>query len=560
MTDQKLTQITNVTSLVSTDEHYVVAGGTSRAMTTKAQGQWMTGMLNVKRDFDAVGDGVANDDTEAAAAVAAAFASGDDLYWPDGTFLTTLTIPNLHDVRHFGPGIIKRGTDTFAVAPKDGDTNVIYVAASGGSDTNDGLSSSEPFATIQAAFDVLPNYGPVLDGTWKIQLAAGTYTDGAKLRQGLQSSRRIEVLGPTAGHPTVPTAIIDGTGASASHALFFQKGAFVKVQDIKAQDWTGTLQAAVSGIDFSDVWTRNVHADNNAAGVFGSNGCRLRVEGGILNACTVGVRCVNHISFTIGHGATQLSEGPQITNCTQAGVLAQEASSGHVDWTTLDGNGKGLELVQLARIHLQGSDLKNNTIGAALQEGAFLFENTTNVNEWNDGTVDANTKKWDIDAFSHISSFSGNAQSEIRIVNDLTGYSHTGDTVRTVLASIYTLPAYFFIEEPRKLRVVLYGEYTTNTAANYVGIDFSGAVMEELLATGTPASGTSFVAEFHVWATGSSSQALHSVLTHSSNGVRAESRARASVMTSSRTVDVTVRLAASGDTVTINRIEAFLTG
>lgn len=51
-------------------------------------------------------------------------------------------------------------------------TITYYVNASTGSDTNNGLTASTPFKTIQHAIDILPKW---LDHTAVIRLAAGTY-------------------------------------------------------------------------------------------------------------------------------------------------------------------------------------------------------------------------------------------------------------------------------------------------------------------------------------------------------------------------------------------------
>jgi hypothetical protein len=147
------------------------------------------------KGYSAVGDGITSDQDAVVAAVAACYASGADLYWPEGTYLTTATIPHLHDVRHRGPGVIKRGSDLFYPDIKGTQTNKIYVATTG-SASNDGLSSSQPISSLNYAnVNVLEKYGPYLEGTWQVYVAAGTYTDRTIFY--VQSRNQIEVIGPT---------------------------------------------------------------------------------------------------------------------------------------------------------------------------------------------------------------------------------------------------------------------------------------------------------------------------------------------------------------------------
>lgn len=210
----ELSDITAATSLAGGELIYIVQGGNSRRLVLgngvakvlddtgetailRTLGGGTTGIA-VLRDTGASGvrgdigitemvqvtwygtvdkTGATSSQTTVAAAVADANTNGYDLYWPAGTYLTTASIANFHDVRHFGPGVVKRGTDEFRVQPKSSHSNTLYFSAAGLS-TNDGISSSEP-KTFQTALDALANYGPTLNGSWTLKGAAGTYTNGA---------------------------------------------------------------------------------------------------------------------------------------------------------------------------------------------------------------------------------------------------------------------------------------------------------------------------------------------------------------------------------------------
>src|SRR6185295_15748501 len=62
--------------------------------------------LNVK-DFGATGDGVTDDTAAINNAVAAAFTQNAILVFPSGSYLTTSSIQNIHNIRKMGPGAIK---------------------------------------------------------------------------------------------------------------------------------------------------------------------------------------------------------------------------------------------------------------------------------------------------------------------------------------------------------------------------------------------------------------------------------------------------------------------
>lgn len=66
-------------------------------------------LLNFVTAYGAVDlTGGASAQTVVAAAVAWSYAKNTPLFWPAGTFSTTESIPNFHNVRHSGPGVVKR--------------------------------------------------------------------------------------------------------------------------------------------------------------------------------------------------------------------------------------------------------------------------------------------------------------------------------------------------------------------------------------------------------------------------------------------------------------------
>lgn len=335
--------------------------------------------------FDAAGDGVTDDTAEVQAAVTAAFNAGADLHWPKGTYLTTASITNLHDVRHTGPGAIKRGSDTFYVQPRSGQTNTLYVAASG-TTGSDGLSASQPMDigtdTWDFLSDALANYGPVLNGTWRIKLAAGTYPGGYVHPRYLHGRNFVYFEGPTQGHPNVPTAIIDkATSTSETVGMSFTDGVLVDLKDIK---FTGAFAECVSLSRNVYCWFRNIHVGGDGSSnypVIGwaiENHCRYFVEGGLMDLgvsvrsdlATVGTvtgiselfNCVRSF-LTVASAADQL----QISDA-QVAFKAKEFCSGHLQYLRINTANTGVEMDSWCTANVANLSLKLCGVGIVLND------------------------------------------------------------------------------------------------------------------------------------------------------------------------------------------------
>lgn len=362
--------------------------------------------------FGATGDGTTSDQTAVAAAVAAALASGDDLEWTN-TYLTTASITSFHAVRHFGPGVVKRGSDLFYVAPKEGQTNTLYVAASGGSTTNDGITPSQPYSTLQGAFDALALYWP-LNGKWVISLAAGTYSAASQrtarlgpanetettpdtdsyTANGMSMKNMLTIQGADVGYdpatnPTpVPTTIFDAASAAVV-GMQLERGLKILVKDVKFQNYDGSSSSAGIAAD-GQCWlrTENVHADNCVLGIRALNHSQLEVKGGTINACDTGIQTLFNTKQEIGNQAAgAVGQGPFITNCGE-GLQVQEGSTGHSDFVSYADNLIAVDIQINSRVNLNGSDFKRNTVAVRAGDGNFF---PANVN-WNMGTADANTE------------------------------------------------------------------------------------------------------------------------------------------------------------------------
>lgn len=163
-------------------------GAVARAVQDKARER-----VSIK-DFGGVGDGVADDTAAVSAAVTYCLASGTWLFW-NAIYLTTASIPNLHSVRHYGPGAIKRSGGLYYWDVADRDTVNIVYCASAGLDANDGIGPSQPMSVV-AVKSYLENLGSrTLRGRWRVQFAAGTYTRGISSNKLPPFARYLELRG-----------------------------------------------------------------------------------------------------------------------------------------------------------------------------------------------------------------------------------------------------------------------------------------------------------------------------------------------------------------------------
>ena len=507
--------------------------------------------VNVK-DFGAVGDGVTDDTAAIQAAVTYAYSSGKDLFWDKGSYSTSTSISNFHSVRHIGAGNVKRGLDTFYVQPVDTNSNKIYVATTGIAG-NDGLSPSQP-TTIQAAFDALANYGPVLSGTWQVLLAAGTYTNtSVDFPEGLTSQEPVLISGPdVGGHPNVPTAIFSPAAPATSGFLFVTSKALVK--DIKFVNYDANSSSyALAVREQGQLFTDNVHVNDAYLGIVGYGNCVLKVVGGIIENCDEGIRSLFNCYHSIGDGsAVDTSSGPIIKNCT-VGFSARESSTGHADYVTFEDNDFGISSEVNSRVNASGSDFKRNTVAIRMRGGNVL---RTGCN-FNVGTADANTENLRLVSFGQDFGADQNCLSNrVRHRDVTTAGSISGSTTETVMYT-YSLAAgeYQTITGPtyfgKCIRVIARGNVTGTAGNKTFRVRLGGLAGTSMSALVTAAAGRwEYIAEIFI--RGNTDQRVNGKLIQDGNVVELGAGTLTYNLASASAIDlvVTGTTANSGDTIT----------
>jgi hypothetical protein len=345
----------------------------------------LSDVLNVRDFLQGVPvDGVTINQAAIEAVVAAAVAFGASVYWPAGTYVSTANIPNFHSVRHYGDGVIKRGTDTFKMNQRGGQRNIMYVATTG-SDLNDGITASQPFATVAtAATKVLFGWEDnLLKGAWRLQLAAGTYGRATVLR-AIRNAERFQVWGPEVNWGE-PTAIIDNTLAEDSvTGLYLNTLDRWEVRNVKFTNFTGYQGQGVAASASSDFYCVNVWADNCGwAGIFMQGGEVFRVEGGKVTNCREGIVAYIGVRFTIGYNSS--AHPTLIQNCTQSGFTAYNSSAGHVDYAEISNCTVGAAIVNQSRVDFMGAKIMGCPVGIGADANSTYIKNTEEAVLFNSG-------------------------------------------------------------------------------------------------------------------------------------------------------------------------------
>ena len=232
--------------------------------------------------FGAIGDGVTDDELALERAIAAASADGYELYWPKGDYKSTTTPANFSTVQHVGPGVLVVGSSRSPIGREKLQANRTYYVATTGADSNDGLTSGNPFLTWQAAIDTVTQ----LDiGTYDvtIDISNGTYTDGLVVNGPWLGSGTVTITGDT----TTPSNVLLST--TSENAIEVKNGGRLSVEGIE-------MRTTTSG-----------HCiDANAAVVFTSGKVQFGACAGIhIRAINYGVVDTQLQDYTVSGGASR---------------------------------------------------------------------------------------------------------------------------------------------------------------------------------------------------------------------------------------------------------------
>jgi len=529
--------------------------------------------VNVKMPpYGAVGDNTTDDSVAIQAAVTAALASGDVLWFPPGTYKTTVSIANFHVVRKEGPGVINSNTGLFYISPRYNERNNLYVVASGGNDSRDGLSgfTTSKLATLQGALDIIRNYGPTLRGTWQINLAAGTYPEGASYVLDDSSTvppivpgtrGQVRIIG-TGGTSADPTTIIDGGTATRPHGIYIDGPFSVRVQGIKFQNWAAEATRMENGVD---VEFRDAVCDTCGTGFYGNINARVLLRGRVVaRNCNRGMKVKDQavMSSVTGSSGTPLSE------LNAVGVDLLESTVAHLTALNVqDCTQRGMELGRNSRCVCDSGVgfARNATAVMAYASGIFEDNGVT----WNDGTADRNITRFLIRDFSteYMPTAAYNNQAYASRVKSVTAdaVTRTGTTAEGALYTSSAAGIPFKIVPnnlnrlSRKLQMRVVGVLTGTAGTKTVRVKLGSTT----LATKAFAAGDALTFEMvvelhHTGASDSGTQRIVQTVTRSGFAPDISTAASAISMNVASPMDVTVtgELANAADAIALHLVEA----
>jgi hypothetical protein len=533
------------------DSASTIGNGGTLIATTALGGRWVriyTGMVHVTW-FGAM-PGTSEDRT-ASINNALAFCVGKEtLYWPAGNYRADSNLTNLHAVKHRGPGRVTRSGAAFAVEPKAGSPNVLFVTK-GGALTNDGLSTSCPL-TLQGAFDVLHNYGPMLEGDWKIDVAGGTY-NVTELELNIPSKRYVTISGapPVNGVPSV--VISPGPALSDyEHGMRIEgQGVQVHMKDVKFLDfWNGPESRTNLGLYVGQgavIFAENVHAQRCSwGGICCQEASYARIGGGVFDGNRTGV-IMNATPGVVGYHVTST-----FRNSTQCGVLWSRGAQGHIDYSLFEDNLIGIQMQTMSRAHVLDCDFRRNGIAIMTDSGAVYFDDSNDYHEGISGQQ--NTTKAKHYAFS-----GDHEKFLIRSFSEM--LVHYDDTHRTLNGGVnhsiplWAMPQHWLVDSWKKVRVRALGRLPA-ALGTQVGVDLATAIADSSVVVGTPAASSGFVYECEIFPYGANSQRSFASLKHS-GGERVQNGSCAAVTS----LELMIKLTAhSSQALEIRRIEVWITG
>lgn len=310
------------------------------------------------RDYGAKGNARDDDTAALQAAVAEAFRTGAVLFWPNGGYLTTGSIPNLHRVRHRGNGYILRDGASFFVEPRANNNNTLHVSPTGLT-TNDGLSPSQPCA-VQAGLDSLSNYGPTLNGQWTIQHGAGIYPGGYGVPRILMR-QKLKFQGPPMGGPRVTPAAIYERGESAiDWGVYTVDRAQVSFSDLKFVGFNRTTINSggirVGEYNSVDLW--NIHTDGCELGFFAMDHVVYNYGGCyFLNSRYA---AIHELYMTLRNSTALTTADRTVMEGNQFGFKSKELNTGHADRTEFIGNDYAIHLSRSSTMNFSYSTFRRN--------------------------------------------------------------------------------------------------------------------------------------------------------------------------------------------------------
>ena len=498
---------------------------------------------------------------------------GKELALPSDVTVPYHVGADLWKVRVRGPGAIVQGgikfyPDPRVVAGSPPVTNTVYVNATTGSDTFDGLSPEKPLKTLSFLYNnvLRPMPADVAAGaTWKIRLS-GTFTGGLTMTELPDFPHGLIFEGDPLSAGVPVTKITKG----ASNALC---GMWIE---------PGVRELTVRNILFSG-FTNGF----NGYGLLCKGHGYILVEDCQAGACDIGFAAIRNVSFafrrcrteatvptgfSIQYSSSGVMEYCTASNSSDTGYSITRNSVVHIDYCTAFGCAVGVGLNMAARANILQTDFKKNGVGVRAI-GASEWVNTNSA--FNIGTADANTVNYKNHGVAREARlYDGYSRNEHQIGVSAEANAayrdpkvHTGTTTSTPLymgSRLGVIPEGFFTDLGKRLRVEVHGtaSLTGTCTLRLYATKEDGSdpfVLSEIVVGATGGATKAFRAEFAVQARGSASQDTFATLIID-NGSKAAVRSSVANFTTGRLLRLYAELSNANDTLTLLGMETFLLG
>jgi len=337
----------------------------------------------------------------------------------------------------------------------------LFVSPSG-SDSNSGLTVSDPFLTIQKTASFISTFS---DGLWDIKLAAGTYILGADYGGGKYTSTSIKISGPDiGGHPNVPTAIVDMatdvTGDGFRSAINTQ----INVTDVKVINATSGNAAECNAGRIS---LNNFHTFNCRTAIVALSAAFVSVRGGIWDGNNIPTGTGYSTFFNVAHDMSQASNDAAtdalVIKNFDRGLLLNEGVQGHLDNINVLDCLIGINIKRGAGA-VNTKTMRVDGCGVGLQaENNPWFNNAIRFGEISANTINIKTlgSSPELLRRTSVREFLGNELPVISLAE------HTGTTAATIVYSPDTLPLEFMGQNGHRL----WGQMEINLT-NTSAVDF----------------------------------------------------------------------------------------
>ena len=363
------------------------------------------------------------------------------LYW-DEVYTVTGNVQNFHEVKHFGPGGVTRGGNTWYVEGKESTARTLYVLNTG-SDTNDGLDSSYPLASEQYGLNALQKIHNVDGETATIQMVTGhQYSTVISLQDvdlswvTISSDDATVTANPALGnsdhlflcwngHAPVWNVLLDANG-EGNYGFNFQRGAVGRIEAgkgmintygrtlyvnngsyVEASDgvFTGSGSVATGGLS-RGAWVargstliceRADFSDSVGIGIYVSRASTVHAMGLIAENCGAQAVWVHRSSRLTAHSVAGANVSLSSTSSSVAAVVrvartssvSLNADGGGTVTITQNAATEGVEVVSCSSVNVNSATITGNTTtsteGISAGTGAVVDASSCSITGFIDG-------------------------------------------------------------------------------------------------------------------------------------------------------------------------------